>query len=197
MKHRLRAIRAEDFHAAGVKAAALLKTLPFWHEYHTFLVFVSMPNEIDTLPLIEAALAAGKNVFAPRVEAAARQTGPAPGSKPEKKIRFYRIRSAAGPWEQGSFGIREPAHNSGDSRALEPGDFPALVLCPGLAFDREGGRLGYGGGFYDRFLAEQEALACSTLGLCLECQLVDRVPAEGHDRKTTAVLTETEYRQTR
>jgi 5-formyltetrahydrofolate cyclo-ligase len=177
IKRRLGALPPEAFHSGGRGAAALLKALPLWHQHQTVLVFLSTPTEIDTLPLIEAALAAGKHVFAPRVE-------------PPKRIRFYRVPSTAGPWERGPFGIRQPVPGGGDSRALAPEDFPALVFCPGLAFTQEGGRLGYGGGFYDRFLAEcaAAALACTPLGLCLECQLVPRIPAEAHDQPMAALL---------
>jgi 5-formyltetrahydrofolate cyclo-ligase len=130
-----------------------------------------MASEIDTSPIIEAALAAGKKVFAPKVE-----------NKAEGTMGFYQISSAA------CFQRR---------RALETGDFPALVLTPGLAFDKRGNRLGRGGGFYDRFFAELDSagLAYTALGLCLECQLAEAVPVEEHDKGVAAILTENRYRE--
>jgi 5-formyltetrahydrofolate cyclo-ligase len=183
MKRRLAALPPEEFRAGGIRAAALIKNLPVWKQYDTILAFLSMPDEIDTMPLLEAAFDAGKTVFVPRVE-----TGGAGG---EKTIRFYKIGSAAGPWRNGPFGIREPAVSGTgggeNGRPLEPRDFPALVITPGLAFDREGNRLGRGGGFYDRFFAETDAagLKYTALGFGLECQILNAVPAEEFDKKVS------------
>jgi len=133
-----------------------------------------MKYEIDTQPLLEAALKDGKSVFAPKVQA--------------EKLIFCRIFSPHGPWHKGSFGIREPA--SGEGIAAE---FPALVLTPGIAFDRDGKRLGRGGGYYDRFFAELDKgrREYFALGLCLDSQLVNRVPVMPHDKKMDGLLTGT------
>jgi 5-formyltetrahydrofolate cyclo-ligase len=153
------------------------------------LIFLSIRREIDTLPLLEGALEGGKRVFAPRLEG--------------EKLVFYRIRSAAGPWERGPFGIREPGRDtagafppvspqaSGREAPLLAADFPALILVPGLAFDYAGRRLGRGRGYYDRFLAELEAAGrpYRTLGLCTGCQLVPEVPVDGWDKKMDCLCT--------
>jgi 5-formyltetrahydrofolate cyclo-ligase len=96
------------------------------------------------------------------------------------------------PWpcllETRSFGLREPAR---DIPAL-PADTPldaALVL--GLGFDRRGVRLGHGAGYFDRFFAEQPS-NCLRFGLGFDCQLVDRLPREGHDIAMHAVVTPSE-----
>ena len=76
---------------------------------------------------------------------------------------------------------------------LQPKNFPALVISPGLAFDRSLNRLGRGRGYYDRFLNSLDAAGRSytALGLCMDCQLVDEVPVNARDKKMNALLTET------
>jgi 5-formyltetrahydrofolate cyclo-ligase len=187
MKCRLAAIPGEEFRTGGIGAAALVKSLPLWNQYDTVLAFLSMPDEIDTAPLLGAACEAGKKVFLPRVEAGA--------GGGENIIRFYRIVSPDGPWRNGSFGIREPAAPDTGAepetgRLLAPEDFPALILTPGLAFDRNGNRLGRGRGFYDRFFTETDAagLDYTSLGFCLDCQILDAVPAGKFDKKVTLVI---------
>jgi 5-formyltetrahydrofolate cyclo-ligase len=145
------------------------------------LIFLSTGLEINTQPLLDLAFIDRKRVFAPRVE--------------QSSLAFFRLDSARGPWTEGAFGIREPPPDI----PLAAEDFPALVVTPGLAFDRHGGRLGRGRGFYDRFFAALDAgtlpglpaglpfIAC---GLCLELQIADSIPMESHDRKMDMVATE-------
>jgi 5-formyltetrahydrofolate cyclo-ligase len=105
---------------------------------------------------------------------------------------FCGVRSPLGPWERGPFGIPEPPRREpGEGADLGPGDFPALVIVPGLAFDREGRRLGRGRAYYDRFLAELETTGrpFCTMGLCTPCQLVPEVPAEPWDRPVDCLCT--------
>jgi 5-formyltetrahydrofolate cyclo-ligase len=105
---------------------------------------------------------------------------------------FCRVRSPLGPWERGAFGIPEPPRpEPEEDGGLGPGDFPALVIVPGLAFDREGRRLGRGGAYYDRFLGELETAGrpFHTVGLCTPCQLVSEVPAEAWDRSMDCLCT--------
>ena len=87
--------------------------------------------------------------------------------------------------EKGYAGIPEPVSD-------EPvaNDTTALVLMPGLAFDSSGHRIGYGGGFYDRFFASEPEHF--VLALCFDFQIVDSLPVEPHDRLIDAVLTEEE-----
>ena len=69
---------------------------------------------------------------------------------------------------------------------------PDILIVPLAAFDRRGGRIGYGRGFYDRALAELAAeKPVRTLGLCFSVQEVDAVPMEPHDRRLEAILTDT------
>jgi 5-formyltetrahydrofolate cyclo-ligase len=175
----LAGLSPEEFRSAGSKAAAALRKAPLWARCKTVLLFLSMKSEIDTFPLLEAALEDNKKVFAPRTE--------------EALIRFYQVNSAQGPWQYGFFGIREPAEAGGAEEgegSLEEGDFPALVITPGLAFDRQGRRLGRGGGYYDRFFEELDKAGrkyCA-VGFCLEAQIKAEVPVEEKDKPMNGIV---------
>ena len=146
-----------------------------------------MNSEIDTQALIETALKDGKKVFAPKVES--------------EKLIFLPVLSVDGPWQDGPFGIREPIDPRNGSKRPEPavpGDAQAmadsralLIIAPGIAFDREGNRLGRGKGYYDRFFAEMDegGREYTSLGLCMDFQLVDQVPAGEQDKKMHGILT--------
>jgi 5-formyltetrahydrofolate cyclo-ligase len=168
-----------SFHDEGLGAVNILRNHFLWNQYSTILIFLSMDNEVDTIPLAEAALTEGKKVFVPSVEG--------------KKICFYRIMSIDGPWQRGPFGIREPTAGKGGEmgRLLRTSDFPVLVITPGLAFTKRGKRLGYGGGFYDRFFAEldETGLPYTSLGFCMAEQVVEDLPTEAWDREMDGVLT--------
>jgi 5-formyltetrahydrofolate cyclo-ligase len=141
--------------------------------YKTVLCFLSMQQEIDTDPLLNAALYSAKAVFVPQLV--------------DERLCFIQINDTNGPWRSGIYGIREPA---ADGAPLCPKDFPALILMPGLAFDRAGNRLGRGKGYYDKFCTELDALHLEyrPVGLCLSTQIVSYVPTEPHDKSVDGVL---------
>jgi 5-formyltetrahydrofolate cyclo-ligase len=180
----------------GLRAAAVLTDHPLWGEYATLLLFLSLKDEINTAPLLAAALGAGKKVFAPRIAGEA--------------LAFYRVFSAAGPWAKGPLGVREPALSRGADDGsglrdaaplgrtvpapparLSPADFPALIVVPGLGFDRRGNRLGRGKGYYDRFLAalDKQGRRFTSIGLCLEAQVLPEIPTESRDRQMDLLCT--------
>lgn len=136
----------------------------------TILVFVSLPGEIDTIPLIDMALEEGKTVAVPLV------TG-------RRKMVFIRIDSRK-ELREGTFSVLEPVMDR--EKITEQG----LVLMPGLAFDKNCFRMGYGGGFYDCWLtAHPEGIR--TIALAFDEQIFDRVPAEPSDMRPDMVLTAT------
>jgi 5-formyltetrahydrofolate cyclo-ligase len=172
IKNRLAALPKGYFDAQGVAAAEMIRRSAVWEAYRTLLVFLSTAGEINISHILASALGEGKRVFAPRLEG--------------KKMIFCRVRSPLGPWEQGPFGIPQPPRpeQQEEGAVLEPTDFPVLITAPGLAFDREGRRLGRGGAYYDRFLRALKTadLPFRTMGLCTPCQLVPEVPAEAWDQ---------------
>ncbi len=134
-------------------------------------VYAATADEADPGEFARRWLQAGGSVAWPRVEEAG-------------GLGFHRVRSAD-DLVPGFRGIREPA-------AAAPRVAPAeldLLVVPGVAFDRRGGRIGQGGGYYDRLLADP-ALRALRVGLAYAAQVVACVPAEGHDREVEVVLTE-------
>ncbi|MNC39982.1 5-formyltetrahydrofolate cyclo-ligase family protein [compost metagenome] len=147
----------------------------------TLLAYVPFRSELDTRPLIDGAWAAGRKVLLPRV---IQSTG---------KMSLHPVNS----WKElaaGAYGILEPV----SAPASEPGGLyrPDAVFVPGLAFDRRGGRLGYGRGYYDRLRAAWEAeLPASAgaplwIGLAFGQQLVPEVPMDYHDAYMDMLITE-------
>ena len=134
------------------------------------LTYVSTKTEVDTKSLIEYSLMKGKTVAVPRCE------------KDTNKMTFYRIVSL-NDLEKGNFNILEP-----DRFCSEFVDFEnALCIVPGLVFDKNGYRVGYGKGYFDRFLNENDI---PSIGLCRKDFIVDDLPVEGFDKAVDFVLTD-------
>lgn len=131
----------------------------------TVMGFASFGTEIPTDPLIEALLASGRGVLMPFVDG--------------DRMRAARIERVA-DLAPGYRGIREPSPVPVEAEA-------DAILVPGVAFDAAGRRLGYGGGFYDAFLA---AARGTRIGLCFDVQIVEQVPVTGQDRPVAVIVTE-------
>jgi 5-formyltetrahydrofolate cyclo-ligase len=163
MKARLRAeARARraslpaDLRAAGsIAACRLLEGLAAWREAGTVALYAPIRAELDPSSLAISARGLDKRLVYPRV------TGP--GQPLEFRL---------GALSPGTWGIPEP---SGERVQLEEID---LIVVPGLAFDDRGGRLGQGGGFYDRTLALTPAVR---VGLCFDEQRIQEAPMGPHD----------------
>lgn len=158
------------------KEEALLRAvleLPQYQKAQRLLCFVSAGSEPDTRRLLEAALGGGKEVYVPFCP---------PGEAP---MSFYRI-EGLDSLQPGRFGILEP--DPARCPRLEPeSQKEGLCIVPGLAFDLTGRRLGYGKGYYDRFLAEYPI---ETAGLCFRELVLERLPAEPHDQRVDLLVTE-------
>lgn len=139
----------------------------------TVMAFHPFGEEVDILPFVDEARRRGQEIWLPLAIPSQRRLIP------------YRY---SGPHmlKQGVYGIWEP-----DPALAEEADISRLdaVLVPGVAFDRQGGRMGYGGGYYDRFLA---ALVPKPflLGVGFAVQVVEQVPVEPHDIRLDALITE-------
>lgn len=196
LRRKVLKLRKELSEEERKKAALLLTERLAGHQWfysaEYFLGFVGYGSEIDTRGILQEALDRGKKVYVPRVEG--------------EEMVFYRIRSLE-ELLSGYKGIPEPA---GDTEVFRYEEFwteedavtgnglrqygsshklqHVLMLMPGVAFDLYHNRMGYGKGFYDRFLSSKEALRLRTVGVGFRCQLVEEVPAEEHDVKPYQVI---------
>lgn len=159
----------------SAKIWSLLKEDAVYQNAGIILVYMDYRSEVMTTGLVrELFERQEKRVFAPKVEG--------------MDIRFYEV-AGMEDFADGYQGIREPEGNKSrlftEQTAEEE---PCLLLVPGAVFDRERGRMGYGKGFYDRYLAAFPGL-CSA-ALAFECQIAKRVPVEAHDKKPDIIVTE-------
>ena len=153
---------------------ARLMGLPTVQRAWEVLAYHAFGSEPETLPFLRALLAGDKGLLLPRIDRAARA------------LTVHRVRDLDADLTPGPWGIREP-----DPRRcppVRPGDVD-LVLVPGVAFDAGGGRLGYGGGYYDRLLGTCPD-ATPLVAAAFEVQMVDRVPMGPGDRRVDLVVTE-------
>lgn len=148
-----------------------LLELPELAAAHSLLLFAGVGTEPDTAPLIEKLLAARKQLALPRV-------------LPERQLEC-RLYTADTPLIKNRWDIPEPA----DTSPVLSKDQIELVLVPALCYDRDGYRLGHGGGYYDRFLENYHGLR---VGLCRDVFLQDSLPRDEHDQKVQILLTESQ-----
>ena len=157
--------------SASAKIIEKIIQSPFYKNAKTIHTYVALPNEVDTHTLIEHAWKLGKKIIVPRVQ---------PGSS---MLEHYFITKLT-DLEPGSFHLMEPNPNLCEK--ADPAD-AELVFVPGLAFDRNGNRLGYGKGFYDRFLTTQSS---RKIGLAFELQVLTDVPVSTHDVAVNDIISE-------
>ncbi len=158
------------------RIGATLLQLPLVGNCSTLLVYVSFRSEVRTMQIITSLLNRGKTVAVPLTLVR------------DKKLQAVIIQEPETDLVPGYCGIPEPKSSLLSENILEP-DAIDLVIVPGSVFDRQGGRLGYGGGYYDRFLSMQAPQA-KRIALAYELQLVDSVPLEPHDQYMDILITE-------
>ena len=155
-----------------------LVSLPLFQEKRIFFIYCHYRSEVRTIPLLARCLEMGKTVSVPL-------------SQPQQaQMEAVVITDSIHDLFPGYLGIPEPRPPLAQNRVLLPVAIEVAII-PGVVFDRCGHRLGYGMGFYDRFLA-QAAPQAIRIGLAFSCQLVDRIPAQPHDVPMDMVLTEQE-----
>lgn len=158
-----------------------LFSLPAWHDSPVVCGYTSMRSEISMLPVWERAHANGKDYALPVTVTTAKEGRMIfrrlPGFCPDRLI-------------PARFGIREPSE---ECPTLKLPDFAgALILVPGLAFDDRGFRIGYGGGYYDRFLdgLTSAGTPITTVGLVFSVCRARILPRESHDRPVDIIIDE-------
>ncbi len=166
IREQKRAMTQETIQVKSQRLGELLRQHPAYQAARCIYGYLPYNQEVRTTAMLFAALADGKRVAVPKVYG--------------EQMRFVYITDLT-QVAPGYCGIPEPLADAPVAREED-----ALVLMPGLAFDAAGGRMGYGGGFYDKFL-EQEPHH-PTLALCYDFQMVAQVPTQKHDHPVDWVL---------
>lgn len=179
----LRKALAPDLVCANAKAAtAHILALPEWQSARRVLLYMPIAQEVDTMPLLANAWETGKDVFLPRCN---------PTQKGLMDVAQCRSMDEL---MEGAYGILEPDPvrcpklDLDSTAALNMA--PNIAIIPAVAFDVHGNRLGYGGGYYDRFLVHEAMAHTFLLGLAHHAQVLDALPSEPWDRTMHAVCTE-------
>lgn len=154
------------------KIFSLLVEAPSVKKAKNVFIYVSFQKEVDTHSLINYFLAQGKTVAVPLVI-----------SKEKGMIAI--IIDGISQLTPNKMGILEPVYD--ENRILQPKDIDLLIV-PGLAFDKNGGRIGYGGGFYDRYMAKVKENV-PRIAVAYDFQILDFIPMEKHDMKVDYVIT--------
>ena len=166
IREQKRAMTTEQIELASMKLGEMFAASDAYKSAKTIYGYLPYNQEVRTVPMLERALRDGKRVAVPKVYG--------------DEMRFIYMTDLA-QVEVGYAGIPEPI-------ADEPlaDDPTALVLMPGLAFDKAGHRIGYGGGFYDRFLAAEPGHP--TVALCYAFQMLPNLETEEFDIPVDCVL---------
>ena len=166
IRQKKRAMTEEEIVSKSAALGVLFRDCPLYRRANTIYGYLPYNQEVRTIPMLAQALADGKKVAVPKVYG------------DTMKFLYITDFSQIAP---GYAGIPEPV-------ADEPvaDDPTALVLMPGLAFDPQGHRIGYGGGFYDRFLELEPQHP--TVALCYDFQLLPVLETEDHDIPVDCVL---------
>ncbi len=164
------ALSAADVRRRGDTVRGRLVGMDLYGRAGCLGCYASVKNEVDTHRLIQAALDEGKRVGVPATQ--------------EKGVMTHLEIHTFSSLRPGPFGLLEPG---GTGRVeIPPGELD-LVVVPGIAFDRRGNRIGFGGGYYDRFLVRT---AAPKIGLAYDFQVLDRLPTDPHDIRLDFLVTE-------
>ena len=146
-----------------------LISLPQWKNSKTIMIYISINSEVMTLNLISKTIKERKILILPKVS--------------NKDIITIKVNNEF-KITTGYKGILEPSDGEIFTGYID------TVILPLIGFDKEGYRIGYGGGFYDAFIAKNSNRIGMKIGLAYECQKVDSIPKEEHDQKLDIVITE-------
>lgn len=166
IREQKRAMTEEQIVSKSEKLGELFLASEAYRQAKTIYGYFPYNQEVRTVAMLEQAIADGKRVAVPKCYG--------------EEMRFIYLDDLS-KVEKGYCGIPEPVE---DGPVAD--DKTALVLMPGLAFTKEGLRMGYGGGFYDKFLAAEPEHP--TLALCYDFQMVEHIPTEDYDIPVNTVL---------
>ncbi|MBQ9761819.1 MAG: 5-formyltetrahydrofolate cyclo-ligase [Oscillospiraceae bacterium] len=166
IRQKKRAMTENQIDAASERLGQMFASSELYQKAKTIYGYLPYNQEVRTVPMLQRAIRDGKRVAVPKVYG--------------DEMRFIYLDDLSAV-EKGYAGIPEPIADGPIAH-----DLTALVLMPGLAFDRQGHRIGYGGGFYDKFLAAEPTHP--TLALCYDFQMLDHLETEEFDVPVDCVL---------
>ena len=169
------ALSADEISKSSEAVCKTLLTLPEITRCNTFFIYVSFRSEVSTFNLIQTLITRGKTVTVPitRIK--------------EQRLDAIKITDIATDLEPGYCNIPEPPETLCATNIVDPQEIDAILL-PGSVFDKRGGRFGYGGGYYDRFVSGIPGAI--RIGLAFELQVIDEIPLQPHDELLDFVVTE-------
>lgn len=167
-----RQISREVALAHARSAASAVLELPEVRSAALVMLYLTYRSEMPTEPLVDALAGRGVALAVPYV---------ARGSRNLVPVEY----TPGMPLEPGPYGVPQPAN-----QVSIPFERVSLVVAPGVAFDMRGYRLGYGQGYYDRFLSSPGLANAVTVGLAFEAQVVPALPHEPHDVRVHVLVTE-------
>ena len=169
--------KSQDPKSRAAQSRSIMRTLLSRKEFlkaDKILIYLSKEGEVGTNDLLGRAFELGKRVCVPVVDRESDELCISELPGPDTSFRL------------GAFGVREPAEE--DLNFMSP-DQIDLVIAPGLAFDRRGGRIGYGKGYYDRLL-NRLGSQVPRIALAFDFQVLDAVPQDENDIRVDAIITE-------
>ena len=170
VKEKKSLLNEEEIRSFSAKVSQEFLNRDFYREAEVLYAYLPYNQEIRTEQIIKQALKDGKKVAVPKVL--------------DDGVReFYEI-TAIDECEKSEMGIPEP---KGDMPPAE--DEKILMLMPGIAFDKKGNRIGYGGGYYDRYLERNKGKEITKVALAYHFQIFPEIPADLHDEKVDEVIT--------
>lgn len=163
------------------KSGSIIKMIletSWFHDAKNILVYSAIGSEVTLDILYPLAWEKNKQLFFPKVNG--------------KQMDFYKIHSQK-QLTAGAFSVMEPDTGHYPLKRFDADIFvqeQSVMLLPGVAFSPDGYRIGYGGGYYDRFLAMHQNLY--TVGIAYHEQMVEKIPAEVHDYRLDEIITDKE-----
>ena len=145
----------------------------YYNNSNNILIFYPFRSEIDVTIIIRQALENKKNIILPRIH--------------DQELKLFYVDNLKKQLERGAYGIMEPI--IGLCRPAKISDID-LVVVPGISFDKNLNRLGYGGGYYDKLLLHIPE-GVKKIALCFDIQVVDSIPVSEHDIKVDILITDT------
>ncbi len=153
------------------------KNTPLYRDAYHIMLYLSFASEVVTQDIVEDLLKQKKHVYIPLTVPKSREMIVSKLKDPEKDL------------EEGNFGVLEPRKG-----AVRPTDTNILdlIIVPGLLFDKRGYRIGYGGGYYDRFLPKLSPKTTS-LSLAFDFQILEEIPNDPHDYPVQYIISEKQF----